>query len=76
MTGTPRLLTTAEVMEIFGVTDRTLRRWRRQGLLPCIKLGGSVRYRLADIDRLIGGEAAGSPGESSVEIEVGNTQQQ
>ena len=33
-----------------GVTERTVRHWREQGLLEPVVIGGSVRYRRADVE--------------------------
>ena len=34
------------------VSVETLKRRQRAGLLPCLKLGRGVRYRLSDVERL------------------------
>lgn len=49
------LLTPRQVAELLHVTPRTLEDWRcRRGVeLPFVKLGGVVRYRRADVERLI-----------------------
>jgi excisionase family DNA binding protein len=46
------LYTTREVAEMFRVSSMTVYRWRDKGLLPCIKIGGTVRYRASDVKRL------------------------
>lgn len=48
------LLTTTEVAEIFGLTEKTLRNWRclQQGP-PWVKHRGRVYYRTADVDAYI-----------------------
>lgn len=48
-----KLLTTTEVMEMFQVSKPTLHRWRMNGVVPSIKLGGSFRYRESDIQKVI-----------------------
>jgi len=40
----PSLLTTAEVAEFLAVSERTVRRLVARGRLPCIRVGGQVRY--------------------------------
>ena len=45
------LLTPKEVRTLFGVTDKTLHVWNKNGFLPRIRLGGVVRYRRADVER-------------------------
>jgi len=53
------LLTEGEVAELLGVSCRTVRRWRDRGLLPFVKIAGTVRIRLSDLDRVSrpGGDA-------------------
>lgn len=58
--GRPR--TTAEAATFFNVDPRTIGRWRKAGLLSCVKapgLRGAVRFRDEDIaeclDRLTAG---------------------
>ena len=45
------LLTPKEVRTLFGVTDKTLHVWNKNGFLPRIRIGGVVRYRRADVER-------------------------
>lgn len=47
-----RLLTTADVADIFQVTPETVARWVRDGLVPALKApgGGGYRFRQSDID--------------------------
>ena len=48
------LLTTAEAAEQLRITVRTLRRWRKKGLVRSYKLGrGRVRILQTDVDDLI-----------------------
>lgn len=49
-------MTTAQVAELFQVTEETIRRWIRAGELPVLDLGarkGGYRIRRADIDAFI-----------------------
>lgn len=49
-----RLLTTAEVAEITGLKANYLRQLKHKGTGPqVIKIGGMVRYRIADVVRWI-----------------------
>lgn len=49
------LLNVDEVAEILGVPVATLRNWRYRGEGPVsFKIGGSVRYRKAELERWIG----------------------
>lgn len=59
-----RLLTLAEVTERLGISARTLRRWRQRGLLPAIRIAGTVRIRLADLERALADSAGDDTGSS------------
>ena len=50
-----RLLTTAEVSDILGVTEGTLMAWRSTSRypLPFVKVGRLVKYRSQDIQEFI-----------------------
>jgi predicted DNA-binding transcriptional regulator AlpA len=49
-----KLLTEKQVEEVYGLKVKTLRKWRWSGEGPShIKLGRSVRYRVADIEAYI-----------------------
>lgn len=61
-----RLLTLAEVTERLGVSARTLRRWRQRRLLPAIRIAGTVRIRLADLERALAGADGTTPARRSV----------
>lgn len=52
---TTTLLTTAQATELLGLAPGTLAtwRWRKTVRLPFIRVGGSVRYRLADIEAFL-----------------------
>lgn len=58
-----RLLTPKEVSEILGVEPETLNVWRstRRYLLPYVKAGRLVRYRLSDLNAFIEGRIQGIP---------------
>ncbi|BEQ15313.1 helix-turn-helix transcriptional regulator [Desulfoferula mesophila] len=50
----PALLTSPQASDYCGFSHRTFENWRlRGGGPPFCKLGGAVRYRLADLDRWI-----------------------
>jgi excisionase family DNA binding protein len=60
-----RLLTPAEVAELFNVNPLTVTRWANQGLIGSIRtLGGHTRYKEAEVLRLLheATEEAGPPG--------------
>jgi excisionase family DNA binding protein len=44
------LITGMEACEYLRISDRQLFSWRGQGLIPYLKIGRSVRYRLRDLD--------------------------
>jgi excisionase family DNA binding protein len=49
------LLSRREVAGILGVTTTTIYRWDREGVLEGQRIGGVVRYRREDVERLAGG---------------------
>ena len=42
-----------DVMQTMHVSDSTLRRWRRDKVIPYAKLGGKIYYRRTDIDKTL-----------------------
>ena len=50
------LLTTKEAAKFYSVSESTIRRWRRAGRLPYVRMGkgknGAIRYRLEDLRRI------------------------
>jgi len=58
-TTTPaRLLSVRDVAERLALSERTVRRLRRQGVLPAgIEIGGVLRWRPEEIDAWIGGRS-------------------
>ena len=44
-----KYLTTTQVAEIFGVTNRTVVRWENEGLISCLKIGNTRRFSRNDI---------------------------
>lgn len=46
------LLTAKEVRQLIGVTDKTLHVWGKTGFLPRLRIGGVVRYRRQDVERV------------------------
>lgn len=49
----PPLLTYRQAAQVLGVTDRTLRTLVREGRLPAVRFGRSVRIDPADLRRFI-----------------------
>jgi hypothetical protein len=46
------LLTRRDLCDRWRVSHETLKRRERAGILPCLKMGKAVRYRLADVERI------------------------
>ena len=58
------LLRFRDVVRQTKASDSTVRRWRRDGVLPAVTIGGTVRFRQEDLDALIASSsesAAGRP---------------
>lgn len=49
------LLTGQEVAELFRVHLSTVLRWAKSGDLAAVKVGGVVRFRRSEIDRVLNG---------------------
>ena len=56
------ILTIKEVAKYLQVTERTLYRLAQDGKIPAFKVGGSWRFRRADLDRWIKDQTSGSGG--------------
>ena len=50
------LISTKKVMEMLGVTDATLWRWDKTGILKKVRIGNRVYYRRSDIVRIADGQ--------------------
>lgn len=50
---TEPLLTAAEVAERLNLTERTIRRHAENGVLPHVRIAGSVRFKRDEIEALI-----------------------
>jgi excisionase family DNA binding protein len=59
------LLNSKELAEYLSLSEKQVWRLKEAGILPSIRLGGAVRFRLSDIDRALN-ENQG-PGKSPVE---------
>jgi excisionase family DNA binding protein len=46
------LRSTKELAAMFGCTERTIRNWGYRGLITPIRMGRTVRFSLAEIERL------------------------
>jgi excisionase family DNA binding protein len=49
----PQLLTERQLCEWLNVSKRHLFCWRMAGLIPYIKIGRAVRFRAADVERVL-----------------------
>ncbi len=49
----PQLLTAAEVADFFRVSASTVTRWRANGQLRGLKVGGVVRFKREDVLALL-----------------------
>lgn len=47
------LLTPAETAEMLKIAPITLHKWKTTGKIPCKYIGRSVRYELAEIQKLL-----------------------
>lgn len=50
----PEFITKQLVADAYGVCPRTVDRWMRENLIPFWKIGGTVRFRLAEIEKALG----------------------
>ena len=51
-----RLITRKEAKETFDVDYSTLHRWDKKDYLKPIKVGGLIRYRFSDVQKILNGE--------------------
>ena len=51
-------LKSSEVIALAAISRRTLERWVADGTLPAVKVGGTRRYKRADVEALLRGERA------------------
>jgi excisionase family DNA binding protein len=48
-----RLMTKRQIAEYFGITERTIEVWMRRRYIPFIKIGQTVRFRVASVLRYV-----------------------
>ena len=53
----PKLMTSADVAAFFGCTERTIRNWRKRGVLRARRVGGSVFFLEDEVVALLNDEA-------------------
>jgi excisionase family DNA binding protein len=49
------MLTPAEGAALLGVSESVLRKWLKDGLLPCVRFGRTIRLRVSDLKSITGG---------------------
>ncbi len=47
---TPRIVDAKELQEILGISEASLIRYKKKGIIPFLKIGGSYRY---NVDRVL-----------------------
>lgn len=50
------LMSPDEVCDVLKLTKSTLYRFARDGKIPCVRLGSLIRFRRADVERVISGQ--------------------
>jgi excisionase family DNA binding protein len=48
------MLSPTEAAAIIGVNEATVRKWIKDGLLPCVRFGRTIRLRVSDVRELTG----------------------
>lgn len=48
-----KLLTIKQVAKLLGVTEPTLWRWNKEGILKSVKVGNKVRYKESDVNKVL-----------------------
>lgn len=48
--GVSMYVTAKEVAAHLGVTDKTVYKWAREGIIPCRRFGRTVKFSIEDID--------------------------
>ena len=48
-----RLLKSREVCALLSISARTLWTWQEAGTIPYYRIGGSIRFKLADIEEVL-----------------------
>ncbi len=54
LTTSDQLLSIDEAAKLLSVSKMTLYRWDKNGYLKKMEIGGKRRYRLSDIEKLVG----------------------
>jgi excisionase family DNA binding protein len=48
-----KLFTISEACEILRCSRPTLHRWKKNGIIPFVNIGGNIRYRKSDIEKIL-----------------------
>jgi uncharacterized protein YjcR len=48
-----KLYTTADLAEVFGVSERVLMDWRRQYSWPSVRVGRTIRFTQGQVDAIL-----------------------
>ncbi len=56
MSGTRTHFRVNEIIDLLGVSERTVRRWITDGTLSSVKIGGTRLVPQRELDRLLGAE--------------------
>ena len=68
-TGSP-LLTDEEACNYLRIRQRQLYAWRMQGVIPFIRIGRSIRYRLRDLDAAVEARTVTVPSQVPCEQQI------
>ena len=49
----PEIMTAVQAADYLQVKEKTIRNWTSQGGIPSARIGGAVRYKKSDIDKLL-----------------------
>ncbi|RKZ29580.1 hypothetical protein DRQ36_08205 [bacterium] len=50
-----KLVTVKELSRLLGIEDWRLSRWRRKGLIPCVRMGKTNYYNLESVKKVLKG---------------------
>ena len=49
----PEIMTAVQAADYLQIKEKTIRNWTSQGRIPSASIGGAVRYKKSDIDKLL-----------------------
>jgi predicted site-specific integrase-resolvase len=50
---TPKLLSPRELAGVLGLCPDSVRRATKRGLISCVRIGGAIRYRPEDVEKVM-----------------------